>query len=67
MDRHETVSTRSEYYSPGAPGSIPTGGKLFAEFMNDPARILVGFCRKTRLIIETCKETRTPIDVWFTV
>ena len=33
------VNTRSEYYSPRAAGSIPTGGKLCAEFMKDRAKI----------------------------
>ena len=47
MDRHETVNTRSENYSPKVKGSIPIGGKLFAEFMNDPARILAGVGRNT--------------------
>ena len=51
LDRYETVNTRSKHNSPRVAGSIPTGGKLFAEFMKDPARIWQNMTnyRKTRI------------------
>ena len=51
LDRYETVNTRSKHNSPRVAGSIPTGGKLFPEFMKDPARIWQNMTnyRKTRI------------------
>ena len=31
LGRHESVNTRSEYFSPWVPGSIPVGINFFAE------------------------------------
>ena len=31
LGRHESVNTRSEYFSPWVPRSIPIGGYFFAE------------------------------------